>query len=240
MGRYAPVLKSVFIVGGGRITLYLATLMEKMNMKVTIVERDEERCRLLSELLPHCLIIHGDGTEQDLLEAENLGAYDAFVALTDRDEDNLIVSLYAMQKGLKVVAKSNRQNYASIVRELGLDSALSPKLITANHILQVVRGMQRSRGSVMNALFRIGDGGAEAAEFAVNAATRHLGIPLKDLRLKKGMLIAVIIHQGRVVIPEGSSVISADDTVIVISQDKEVLDVNDIYDERSMGAEGIL
>ena len=239
MGRYAPKIRNVFVVGGGRITFYLAALMERMNMKVTIVERKEERCRQLSELLPHTLVINGDGTDQELLESENVSAADAFVALTDRDEDNLIISLYALQKGLKkVVAKCNRQNYTGIVQHLGLDSVISPKLITAGHILQVVRGMQNSKGSVMNALYRIAEGGAEAAEFAVNGTTRHLHTPLKDLRLKRGVLIAVIIHQGQVIIPVGSSVISSGDTVIIISRGMGILDVNDIYDESGMEADG--
>ena len=239
MGRYAPKIRNVFVVGGGRITFYLAALMERMNMKVTIVERKEERCRQLSELLPHTLVINGDGTDQELLESENMAANDAFVALTDRDEDNLIISLYALQKGLKkVVAKCNRQNYTGIVQHLGLDSVISPKLITAGHILQVVRGMQNSKGSVMNALYRIAEGGAEAAEFAVNGTTRHLHPPLKDLRLKRGVLIAVIIHQGQVIIPVGSSVISSGDTVIIISRGMGILDVNDIYDESGMEADG--
>ena len=239
MGRYAPKIRNVFVVVGGRITFYLAALMERMNMKVTIVERKEERCRQLSELLPHTLVINGDGTDQELLESENMAANDAFVALTDRDEDNLIISLYALQKGLKkVVAKCNRQNYTGIVQHLGLDSVISPKLITAGHILQVVRGMQNSKGSVMNALYRIAEGGAEAAEFAVNGTTRHLHTPLKDLRLKRGVLIAVIIHQGQVIIPVGSSVISSGDTVIIISRGMGILDVNDIYDESGMEADG--
>ena len=239
MGRYAPKIRNVFVVGGGRITFYLAALMERMNMKVTIVERKEERCRQLSELLPHTLVINGDGTDQELLESENMAANDAFVALTDRDEDNLIISLYALQKGLKkVVAKCNRQNYTGIVQHLGLDSVISPKLITAAQILQVVRGMQNSKGSVMNALYRIAEGGAEAAEFAVNGTTRHLHTPLKDLRLKRGVLIAVIIHQGQVIIPVGSSVISSGDTVIIISRGMGILDVNDIYDESGMEADG--
>lgn len=238
MGRYAPSIKSVFIVGGGRISFYLATLLEKMNLKITVIEHDPERCLFLSEHLPRCLIIQGDGTDQELLESERMADYDAFVALTDRDEDNLIVSLYAMQRGLKkVVAKSNRQNYAGIVHKLGLESVLSPKLITAGHILQVVRGMKNSKGSIMNALFKLGDGGAEAAEFAINGTTRHLGVPLKELKLKKGVLIAVIIHQGRIIIPEGSSVISSGDTLIIISRDMGILDVNDIYKEGIMGAE---
>ena len=239
MGRYAPKIRNVFVVGGGRITFYLAALMERMNMKVTIVERKEERCRQLSELLPHTLVINGDGTDQELLESENMAANDAFVALTDRDEDNLIISLDALQKGQKkVVAKCNRQNYTGIVQHLGLDSVISPKLITAGHILQVVRGMQNSKGSVMNALYRIAEGGAEAAEFAVNGTTRHLHTPLKDLRLKRGVLIAVIIHQGQVIIPVGSSVISSGDTVIIISRGMGILDVNDIYDESGMEADG--
>ena len=239
MGRYAPKIRNVFVVGGGRITFYLAALMERMNMKVTIVERKEERCRQLSELLPHTLVINGDGTDQELLESENMAANDAFVALTDRDEDNLIISLYALQKGLKkVVAKCNRQNYTGIVQHLGLDSVISPKLITAGHILQVVRGMQNSKGSVMNALYRIAEGGAEAAEFAVNGTTRHLHTPLKDLRLKRGVLIAVIIHQGQVIIPVGSSVISSGDTVIIISRGMGILDVNDNDDESGLVADG--
>jgi trk system potassium uptake protein TrkA len=152
------------------------------------------------------------------------------VALTDRDEYNLIVSLYAMQQGVpKVVAKSNRQNYIGIAHSVGLDSVISPKLITANHILQVVRGMQNSKGSVMTSLYKIAGERAEAMEFVVNSTTRHLGIPLKDLRLKKGILIAVIIHNNKIIIPEGSSCIQEGDTVIIVSRDSGILDINDIY-----------
>ena len=231
LGRYTPRLKDVFLVGGGRIAHYLTAILEHLGMRVKIVERSMDRCRHLSEVLPRTMVICGDGTDQELLEQENISAADAFVALTDRDEDNLIISLYAMQQGLKkVVAKSNRQNYAGIARAVGLDSVISPKFITANQILQVVRGMQNSKGSVMNALYRIAGGHAEAMEFLANDTTRNLGIPLKDLRLKKGVLIAVIIHQNRIVIPEGTSVISAGDTVIIISRDHVILDVNDIYD----------
>ena len=160
------------------------------------------------------------------------GSADAFVALTGRDEDNLIISLYAMQRKVaKVVAKCNRQNYTGIVRDLGLDSVISPKLFTANQILHIVRGMQNSKGSVMSTLYRIADGGAEAAEFVVNETTRHLGTPLKDLRLKKGILVAVIVHQGRTIIPEGSSTIELGDTVIIISSNQGILDINDIFDD---------
>lgn len=232
LGRYSPQVKNVFIVGGGKISLYLTTILEKMKMRVTMVEMREERCRMISEQLPRTMVICGDGTDQELLESERMSASDAFVALTDRDEDNLIISLYAMQKGVsKVVTKSNRQNYAGIARAVGLDSVISPKLITAGHILQVVRGMQNSQGSVMNALYRIADGSTEAMEFSVHAKTRNQNIPLKDLHLRKGILLAVILREGEVIIPEGSSHIQEGDSVILISRDHRILDLNDIFDE---------
>jgi trk system potassium uptake protein TrkA len=234
LGRYSPKVKSVFIVGGGKISLYLSDVLEKMKMRVKIVEIQEERCRFISERLPHTTVICGDGTDQELLESERLTASDAFVALTDRDEDNLILSLYAMQKGVqKVVTKSNRQNYAGIAQTIGLDSVISPKLITAAQILQVVRGMQNSQGSVMNTLYRIADGSAEAMEFTASANTRHLGVPLRDLHLRKGILIAVLARGGDIIIPEGSSSIQEGDSVILISRDLRILDLNDIYEDES-------
>lgn len=232
LGRYSPKVKSVFIVGGGKISLYLSAVLEKMKMRVKIVEIQKDHCRFISERLPHTTVICGDGTDQELLESERMTASDAFVALTDRDEDNLILSLYAMQKGVqKVVTKSNRQNYAGIAQTIGLDSVISPKLITAAQILQVVRGMQNSQGSVMNTLYRIADGSAEAMEFTASANTRHLGVPLKDLQLRKGILIAVLARGGDIIIPEGSSSIREGDSVILISRDLRILDLNDIYED---------
>ena len=154
------------------------------------------------------------------------------MALTDRDEDNLIISLYAAQLGLsKVITKSNRQNYNRIAQAVGLDSIISPKQLATSHILQVVRGMQNSQGSVMNALYRIADGAAEAMEFTVTASTRHLGTPLRDLSLKPGILVAVVARGGEIIIPEGSTSIQEGASVILISRDRRLQDLNDIYDE---------
>lgn len=232
LGRYSPKVKTVFIVGGGKISLYLTAILEKMRIRVKIVELSEPRCRLVNEKLPRTTVICGDGTDQELLEAERMAGADAFVALTDRDEDNLIISLYAMQQGLhKVITKCNRQNYTGIARAVGLDSVISPKLITAAQILQLVRGMQNSQGSVMNTLYRIADGNTEAMEFTVGPTTRHLNVPLKDLNLHSGILIAVIMRDGEIIIPEGSSHIQEGDSVIIISRDRPILDLNDIYAE---------
>lgn len=232
LGRYSPKVKTVFIVGGGKISVYLTAILEKMKMRVKIVELSEKRCRLVSEMMPRTTVICGDGTDQELLESERMSAADAFVALTDRDEDNLIISLYAMQQGMhKVVTKCNRQNYTGIAWAVGLDSVISPKLITAAQILQLVRGMQNSQGSVMNTLYRIADGKTEAMEFTVGPSTRHLNVPLRDLHLHKGILIAVIMRDGEIIIPEGSSCIQEGDSVIIISRDRPIQDLNDIYAE---------
>jgi len=231
LGRYIPGIHSVFILGGGRISHYLASILLRMGVEVKVVEQKEERCRVLSEQLPHSLIICGDGTDQELLESEHFTASDAFVALTDRDEDNLIISLYALQRGIsKAIAKSNRPNYAFIARTAGLDSIVTPKLITASHILQLVRGMRNSKGSVMTALYQIADGKAEAMEFIAGANTYGLGLPLQKLSLKKGILIAAIVHEGKVIIPEGSSCVSKGDTVIIVSRDQGIMDLSDIYE----------
>lgn len=230
LGRYCPKVKDVFIVGGGKISLYLTTILEKMKMRTKIVELSQERCRQISEQLNHTMVICGDGTDQELLNEERLASSDAFVALTDRDEDNLILSLYAMQLGIpKVITKSNRQNYAGIARAVGLDSIISPKSITVSQILQLVRGMENSEGSVMTTLYRIADGLAEAMEFSVGSHTKHLGVALKDLTLKKGILLAVIMRNGEIIIPEGNSSIQEGDSVIVIARDHHLLNLNHIY-----------
>ena len=239
IGRYAPQVKRELIVGGGRIAGYLAAILSRMNMQVKLIDRSEARCRQLSERLPHCLVICGDGTDQELLDEEGMSDCDGFVALTDRDEDNLLISLYAMQRQvLKVVAKCGRQNYTNIVRDLGLDSVISPKTITASRILQVVRGMTDSEGAVMNALYQIADGAAEAVEFTISAPARCLNIPLRDLPLKRDILVAMIVHEGKTIVPEGSSVIRQGDTVILISPAQRIQDLSDILEPSSLDREG--
>ncbi|MGE4277487.1 MAG: Trk system potassium transporter TrkA [Lawsonibacter sp.] len=234
LARYTPKVRQVLIVGGGKISNYLISILEKTGMRVKIVELNEARCRQISESHPQVTAICGDGTDQELLESENVSASDAFVALTDQDEDNLIISLYAKQKGLpKVIAKCNRQNYAGIARSVGLDSVISPKFITASYILRLVRGLQNSQGNVMISLHRIAGGAAEAMEFAVGPSTKHLGVALKDLSLKPNILIAVIVRGQEIIIPEGSSFFQSNDNVIIISRGSGILDLNDIYDEEN-------
>ena len=232
LGRYTSKVGKAFILGGGKVTGYLVPMLDKLGIRVKVVELKEERCRSLSDHFPHVTVINGDGSDPELLESESLTDYDSFVALTDRDEDNFIISLYAQHENVsKVITKCNRQNYVGIARNVGLDSVISPKFITASRILHVVRGMQNSQGSVMNSLHRIANGAADAMEFTVTSTTRNLGVPLRDLRLRSNVLICVIVRDTQIIIPEGSSCMREGDRVIIVAPNGKVMELNDIYSE---------
>ena len=184
----------------------------------------------LAEALPKALIVNGDGTDQEFLESEDLSHASSFVSLTGRDEDNIIMALHAKQLGIqRVIAKANSQNYYDMIENLGLDCSVSPKVITADAILRMVRAMQNSHGSHMESLYRIADGDAEAMVFPVGETTKNQDIPLKDLRLKKGILVAVISRSNRLIIPEGGDSLQLGDKIIIISKGLPILDINDIF-----------
>lgn len=230
LGRYAPKVKKAFILGGGKITSYLLPILDELGVAVKVIEKNQDRCRALSSRFPHVVTICGDGTDQELLESESMADYDCFVALTNSDEDNFIISQYAQQKKIpKVITKCSRKNYAGIARTVGLDSVISPKSITAARILHAVRGLQNSQGSVMNSLHRIVNGTAEAIEFTVSPNTRNLETPLRDLHLKSNVLIAVIVRGSQIIIPQGNSYLMEWDRVIIIAPSGKILDLNDIF-----------
>jgi len=228
-GKIAQKAKDVMIVGGGRIAYYLTKSLEEMGMKVKIIEIDHDRCVELTELLPHTLIIHGDGTDEALLQSENLSDMGSFVSLTGLDEGNLVSALLAKQYGVhKVVAKINRINYCSLIKNMGIDIVVSPKLITANHITQYVRGLKNAMGNPVKTLYKIIGDKAEVVEFVVNQSTRFLNVPLKDLNLVKGILIAAIARRNEIIIPHGKDILKLGDSIILIVKDKKFTDLNDI------------
>lgn len=222
--------KTAMIVGGGRIAYYLTIALQKLGIKVKIIEKDYQRCMDLSELLPKAIVIHGDGTNQDLLKEEGLEHVDAFAALTGIDEENIIMAMFASNLKIpKVTAKINRGSYAGLADMLGLDSFVSPKDITANHIVSYVRAMQNSFGSNnIESLYLLMDNQVEASEFIVREEGPYTGVPLKALKLKKNILIASIVRRRIPIIPGGNDKIEVGDSVIVVSRNHSFKDLKEI------------
>lgn len=224
--------KTAMIAGGGRIAYYLTIALQKLGIKVKIIEKDYQRCMDLSELLPKAIVIHGDGTNQDLLKEEGLEHVDAFAALTGIDEENIIMAMFASNLKIpKVTAKINRDSYAELADMLGLDSFVSPKDITANHIVSYVRAMQNSFGSNnIESMYRLMDNQVEALEFIVREEGSYTGVPLKALKLKKNILIASIVRRRIPIIPGGNDKIEVGDSVIVVSRNHSFKDLKEIIE----------
>ena len=231
MGRPVAPVKRVSVLGGGRIALYLAWALQDVGARLCIVEQNENKALALAEKLPKASVICGDGTDHDLLDAEGVLDCDAFISLTGRDEENLLMALTARAEGVKkVLPKMSRPNYADLVTKLGVDAVISPKDICANYISSYVRSLANSQGSAVEGLHKLLGGEMEAVEFTASAATHFLDTPLRDLHLRRGLLVAAIVHNGAVCIPDGSACIRAGDRVIVVARTLFLHDLNDILE----------
>ncbi len=225
-------LREIMIVGGGKTTFYLTRMLLDMGLDVKVIERNRKRCLELVEAFPEATIIHGDGTDHEFLMSESLAEMDAFVALTDNDEENVIVSMFAREKGvLRVIPKVNRVSLGFVLEKLGLENAITPKNITANQIVQYVRAMQNSLGSNVESLMKIIDGKVEILEFRVRENCKFIGKPLKDLHIKDGILFCYITHKGKTNVAKGDSFVSQGDTVMIISLLQGLRDINDVLDQ---------
>ncbi|WP_313756846.1 Trk system potassium transporter TrkA [Tissierella sp.] len=203
-------IERVMILGGSNIGFYLAQKLSGANISVTLIEKDKEKCQELSELLSDVLIIHGDGTDIHLLEEERISTMDAFVGVTGYDEENLLMALMAKQSGVpKTISKISRQNYTKIIDRLGIDAALNPIYITASNILKYIRG-----GKIVSVSLLIG-GDGEVTEIIIGKDLPIVGKTLEELSLPKGIIIGAIVHNGKVIIPNGKSVIHANDRIVV-------------------------
>ena len=230
LGIITRRVRSVILCGGGRVSYYLANLLEKSGISVKIIEQNYDRCQELCALLPDSTIIHGDAGDLELLESEGLGYTDALVTLTGQDELNMIVSLYAQSQGVpQVITKLGHTGNHSILDSLNLGSVVCPKEQCCSTIVQYVRAMENQSGAVVS-LQAIADGQAEAIEFLGDASTKNCGIPLKDLKLKSNVLIVSITHGSQTQIPNGNSVFHEGDTLVVVTSGRgTVRQLDDIF-----------
>ena len=230
LGIITHRVRKVLICGGGKVSFYLASLLEKGNMDVRLLEKSHERCVELAEHLPDTSIIHGDCSNMAVLEAQGFDQCDALVSLTGLDETNMIVAIYGENRGIRqIITKVSREENSNIANELALGSVINPRELCSNHIVRYVRAMENQVGAAVS-VHAIADGQAEAVEFLVDDATKNCGVPLKDMKLKKNVLMAAITHGTNTQIPNGDSVFQKGDSVVVVTSGRGILrNINDIF-----------
>lgn len=231
LGLLKKQARNIMIVGGSKTAYYLAQKLLESGNDVRIIEKDIERCVVLSELLPKsAIIIHGDGSNRELLLEEGMRTLDAFLCLTNFDEMNILTSLFVSTQDVStVISKVNKSELADVAERLGLDYTVSAKALTKEIILRYTRALGNSRGSAVETLYKIMDGKAEALEFIVKENSPVLGIPLKELPIKPGLLIVGIIREGKkALIPKGDDMILSGDSVIVLSAGERLNDLSEI------------
>ena len=222
--------RRVILCGGGRVSYYLANLLRKDGVSVQLIESDHDRCTELAAMLPDVCVVHGDGTDQTLLENEGISSCDALVTLTGIDELNMIISLYGTSRKVhQVITKLGHASNRNIIDSLNLGSVVCPKDLCVNDIVRYVRAMQNQTGAAVS-VHAIADGQVEAIEFLVDENTKHCGVPLKNLKPRANVLIASITHGSKTEIPNGDSMFQAGDTLVVVTSGRGVLhQLNDIF-----------
>lgn len=231
----APVspARRIMLIGGGRIAFYLASQMADFGADVKIIEENGTVCKALAALLPGVTVIHGDGTDHQLLSQEGIEEMDAVATLTGLDELNILMSLYAGQVSkAKIITKINRDSYEDIVENMDIGSVFCPRYIAAEVVVRYVRAMENSAGSNVEALYSIVGDKAEALEFRVSRGSKVCGIPLQDLSTRPGILFGSIFRRGRAFIPRGQDTIEPGDTVVVVTTLPNLNDLDDILERR--------
>lgn len=225
-------IRSAMLVGGSKLSYYLARQLIEFGVSVTMLEKDYERCEYLSELLPKATVLHGDGTDEKFLRESGLDEMDAFAALTGIDEENLLIAMYVRKTfpRIKVLTKTNRQSFRHIIDALDVGSRYNPRQSAANLICRYVRAMENSQGSTVETLYKLLDGKVEALEFRIAEGEDFCGIPLMKLSLRKNLLIGAILRGGKVIIPGGGDTMEPGDRVIIITTIRGLSHLDDILD----------
>ncbi len=229
IGFQTKHVKDTMIIGGGKAAYYLASQLLAMGIRVKIIEQNKERCEELSMLLPKAIIINGDGTDQELLREEGIEYAESFIPLTGIDEENIMLTLHAKQiSKAKIVTKINRSTFKNVISGLDLGSVIYPRYITSEAIIAYVRAKKNSMNSNIETLYHMFDNRAEAIEFRVDEPSHVTGIPLKDLTLKKDLLVSFIYRNGAVRIPDGQDTIEVGDTVMIVTTHTGLDNIQDI------------
>lgn len=212
LGKTESIVERVMVIGGGRMGLRVAQMLEAERFKVKLVEGRAERCQELSRLLEHTIVLHGDGTDVRTLVEEGIAEMDAVVTVTDDEATNILAALLAKEQGAKkVMALIKRPQLLHLLPHLGIDAAISPRTLTASVILKYVR-----KGKVLS-IFEMPESDAETLEMMVTPQSRVAGKAIRDAHLPSGAIIGAVVHQGEIVIPRGDTVFRPDDHVVIFA-----------------------
>ena len=229
--RRGQSIKNAMIIGGGVLTHYLCEILERSGISLKIIEKDYKTCEELAAKWDKATVIHGNATEHGLLLEEGIQQTDAFVALANKDEENILHSLFAKESGVeKLVTKITRTDYDNVLAKLDLDTMICPKNITTDIIVRYVRAMRNTQGSNIETLYNLIQDKVEAAEFIIKEGSPIIGKPLWEIRFKKDVLIASIVRDNTVIIPRGQDVIQAGDAVVIINKGLRLEDVSDVLE----------
>ena len=222
-------VKDAMIVGCGKVTHYLCQNLQKTGINIKVIEEDKHVCEAFSNKFPDVSVIRGNSADKSLLMEEGIERAGAFVTLSDADEENILLSLFAKSvSDGKLITMVSRMEFDEVIRQLDLDTTICPKNITADMIARYVRAMNNTHGNNMETLYNIIPGKAEAAEFMIRENSPITGTPLAELRFKENVLIAAILRGKKVMIPRGHDTIERGDAVIVVSGIPALHDITDI------------
>ena len=229
LGLAKNKMKNIMIIGASRITHYFADALVKNKYNVKIVEIDPKKATEMAESIKEANVVLGDGSDQNLLREEGLSNFDAIVCLTGIDEENIIISLYAHKQNVsKIITKVNKASFAGLLESIQMASVIFPQEIAANQVVSYIRANANTGGNNIVTLHKIVGDQIEASEFIASSNSKVLNIALKDLSLKENILIGGIIRNHQIIIPSGMTSIHERDSVIVVSKDLIINDLDDI------------
>ena len=232
IGLIRKSIKDIMLIGGGRISRYLTSHLSGTGYRIKIIEKDPDVCEELAELFPKTTIIHGNAADPDVLDEEGLESADACVIMTADDQTNLIISMFASSRKVeKVISKIASPTYIKLSEDAGIDSNITPQFLVQARVIRYVRGLanrgERGSKSGIKSLHRIADNMVEALEFDVAEDFDKVGVPLKDIKWKKNLLVAAVIRGDSVIYAHGSTTLEQGDSVIIMTTNAHLYDLGD-------------
>ena len=225
------VVKSLLIVGAGKIAYYLLKILKDSRIETKVIEVNSERATFFSENFPKLYIVQGDGTTKDVLLEESAQHYDAVATLTGVDEENIITSMFLDSIGVqKNITKVNRTSLLEIINTPDFSSIITPKTIAVDTIMHFIHGRANAQYSDLQAIHHLANGQVETIQLLIKEENKMTGKPLSNLKFKKDILIAAIIRNGKTIFPTGEDTLEVGDKLVVITLLSNITKIYDLLE----------